>query len=167
MNSCPEPEQDPNSEPEQNPDKYDFIQESVKNNNLITIKHKHTLSKKISVKFVWLKLFYCFPYIWFLKDKNTLLKEYINKSGIYLIHNNINGKKYIGSGMDLSKRLATYCFPSRLCDGRYISNYLLKYRQGIFSVVILCILSNTSTSIKKDIINKEQQYINLYNPFIT
>ena len=46
MNSCPEPEQDPNSEPEQNPDKYDFIQESVKNNNLITIKHKHTLSKK-------------------------------------------------------------------------------------------------------------------------
>jgi hypothetical protein len=31
----------------------------------------------------------------FLKDKNTLLKEYRNKSGIYLIHNNINGKKYI------------------------------------------------------------------------
>jgi len=66
--------------------------------------------------------------------------------------------------MDLSKILATYCFPSRLCDGRYISNSLLKYGQGSFSVVILCILSNTSTSIKKDIINKEQQYINLYKP---
>ena len=77
----------------------------------------------------------------FFKDKNILLKEYKNKSGIYLIHNNINGKKYIGSGMDLSKRLATYYFPSRLCDGRYISNSLLKYGHNSFSVVILCILN--------------------------
>lgn len=100
----------------------------------------------------------------FFKDKNILLKEYKNKSGIYLIHNNINGKKYIGSGMDLSKRLATYYFPSRLCDGRYISNSLLKYGHNSFSVVILCILSDTSVSIKKDIISKEQEYINLYKP---
>ena len=100
----------------------------------------------------------------FFKDKNILLKEYKNKSGIYLIHNNINGKKYIGSGMDLSKRLATYYFPSRLCDGRYISNSLLKYGHNSFSVVILCILSDTSVYIKKDIISKEQEYINLYKP---
>jgi len=66
--------------------------------------------------------------------------------------------------MDLSKRLATYYFPSRLCDGRYISNSILKYGHGSFSVVILDILSNTSTSIKQDIISKEQQHINLYKP---
>jgi hypothetical protein len=105
-----------------------------------------------------------FPIYNFLKDRNTLLKEYRNKSGIYLIHNNINGKKYIGSGMDLSKRLATYYFPSRLCDGRYISNSILKYGHGSFSVVILHILSNTSTSVKKCIISKEQEYINLHKP---
>lgn len=48
-----------------------------------------------------------------LKDRNTILKEYKNKGGVYLIHNNVNGKEYVGSGMDLSKRLATYYFPSR------------------------------------------------------
>ena len=60
--------------------------------------------------------------------------------------------------MDLSKRLATYYFPSRLCDGRYISNSLLKYGHDSFSVVILCILSGTSISIKKDILNKLYAY---------
>ena len=66
--------------------------------------------------------------------------------------------------MDLGKRLATYYFPSRLCDGRYISNSILKYGHGSFSVVILHILSNTSTSVKKCVISKEQEYINLHKP---
>jgi len=162
-NSCPEPEKDPNDEPEQDPYYDNFIQVSVKNNNLIT-KHKHKLSKKHLLKLYDLDYSTASPIYDFFKDKNILLKEYKNKSGIYLIHNNINGKKYIGSGMDLSKRLATYYFPSRLCDGRYISNSLLKYGHYSFSVVILCILSDTSVSIKKDIISKEQEYINLYKP---
>ena len=162
INSCPEPEKDPNDEPEQDPDDDNFIQESVKNNNLITIKHK--LSKKHLLILSDLNYSTDSPIYDFLKDKKILLKEYNNKSGIYLIHNNVNGKKYIGSGMDLSKRLATYYFPSRLCDGRYISNSLLKYEHDSFSVVIICILSGTSISIKKDILNKEQEYINLYKP---
>ena len=48
INSCPEPEKDPNDEPEQDTDDDNFIQESVKNNNLITVKHK--LSKKHLLK---------------------------------------------------------------------------------------------------------------------
>jgi group I intron endonuclease len=77
------------------------------------------------------------------KDKESNLKEFKNKSGIYLIHNNVNGKQYVGSGLDLSKRLATYYFPSRLSDNRYISKSILKYGHLNFSVVILYVLGNT------------------------
>jgi len=162
VNSCPEPEQYPSHEPEKDPYEDKFIQESVNNKNLIPIKHK--FSKKCMLNMSDLNYSTASPVYDFLKNKYTLLKEHRNKSGIYLIHNNINGKKYIGSAVDLGKRLATYYFPSRLCDGRYISNSILKYGHGSFSVVILCILSNTSTSIKKDILNKEQEFINIYKP---
>jgi len=40
------PEQDPNHGPQQDPNEDDFIQESVNNNNLITIEHKHKLTEK-------------------------------------------------------------------------------------------------------------------------
>lgn len=102
----------------------------------------------------------------FLKDRETILKEYKNKSGIYLIHNNVNGKQYVGSGIDLGKRLATYYFPSRLVDSRYISNSILKYGHDNFTVVILYILGDTGTSTKTSIICKEQQYIHLCKPVL-
>lgn len=41
-----------------------------------------------------------YSYIYNLeKDKDLLIKSF--KSGIYLIHNNINGKEYVGSSVDL------------------------------------------------------------------
>jgi group I intron endonuclease len=101
-----------------------------------------------------------------LNDRENILKEYKNKSGIYLIHNNVNGKEYVGSGMDLGKRLATYYFPSRLADNRYISNSILKYGHDNFSVVILYVLGNTGISTKNDIISKEQEHIDLYKPVL-
>lgn len=91
----------------------------------------------------------------FLEDRETLLKECKNIGGIYLIHNNTNGKQYVGSGKDLGKRLATYYFPSRLADSRYISNSILKYGHDNFSVVILYVLGNTGIFTNKDIIREE------------
>jgi len=82
------------------------------------------------------------------KDRIIILKEFNNKSGIYIIHNNVNGKQSVGSGMDLGKRLSTYYFPSRLADTRYISNSLLEYRHGSFSVVILHIWGITGSCKK-------------------
>jgi hypothetical protein len=41
-------------------------------------------------------------------DKSKILKENKNKSGIYSWKNLINDKQYIGSGIDLSKRLEKY-----------------------------------------------------------
>ena len=41
-------------------------------------------------------------------DKAKILKENKHKSGIYIWKNKINGKRYIGSAVDLSKRLKFY-----------------------------------------------------------
>lgn len=85
-------------------------------------------------------------------------------SGIYLIHNEINGKQYIGSAYDLSKTIANYYFPSRLIDKRYISNSILKYGHNNFVLVILEILGKSELQSKSNIISKEQYYIDLYMP---
>lgn len=164
--SKPEPEQNPNYGSEQDPGDDDFVQKTVNNNNLITVKPKHKYSQKCKLDLANLKSTPVSPLYNLFKDRETILKEYKNKSGIYLIHNNVNGKQYVGSGMDLVKRLATYYFPSRLVDNRYISNSILKYGHGNFSVIILYVLGNTGSSIKRDILSKEQQYINLYKPIL-
>ena len=166
INSNPEPGQDPNSGPEQDPEDEDFVQKTVNNNNLITIKHKHKFSQQHKLNLANLKSTTASPVYNLLKDRENILKEYRNKSGIYLIHNNVSGKEYVGSGMDLGKRLATYYFPSRLADNRYISNSILKYGHDNFSVVILYVLGNTGISTNKDIISKEQEYIDLYKPVL-
>lgn len=40
--------------------------------------------------------------------KGTILKESRNQSGIYRWVNNLNKKSYVGSGVDLAKRLRSY-----------------------------------------------------------
>ena len=41
-------------------------------------------------------------------QKMQILKENIGSSGVYLWKSNINGKTYIGSSTDMSKRLKNY-----------------------------------------------------------
>lgn len=62
-----------------------------------------------------------------LKDKDLILSSHKSVTGIYLLHNLVNGKQYVGSAYNLRKRLATYYFPSRLTDNRYISNSLASH----------------------------------------
>ena len=155
-----------NSGPEQDPDDDDFVKKTVNNNNLITIKHKHKFNQQHKLNLANLKSSTVSPVYNLLNDREIILREFRNKSGIYLIHNNVNGKQYVGSGMDLAKRLASYYFPSRLADNRYISNSILKYGHSNFSIVILYVLGNTDISTKKDIISKEQKYIYLYIPVL-
>jgi len=138
----------------------------VDNNNLLTIKPKHKFSQLHKLELANLKstpvsLLYSLS-----KDRKVFLKEFNNKSGIYLLHNNVNGKQYVGSGIDLRKRLSTYYFPSRLMDGRHISNSLLKYGHFSFSVVILDVLGITGSCNKIELISKEQEYLNLYKPIL-
>ena len=166
----PEPVVNSNSGPEQDeqdaslPDDDEFINKTIENNNIITVEPKHEFTQKCKLDLADLKSTPVSRLYDFLIDKEIILKEYSNISGIYLIHNNVNGKQYVGSGMDLRIRLANYYFPSRLADNRYISRSILKYGHGSFSVIILDVLGKASTTTKVDIISKEQHYIDLYKP---
>jgi len=74
--------------------------------------------------------------------KAQILSENKNKSGVYMWTNFINGKKYIGSAINLSNRLSFYYSVSALentlkNNQSYIYNALLKYDHSNFSLTIL------------------------------
>ncbi|WP_431998958.1 hypothetical protein [Streptomyces fungicidicus] len=149
-----ESEKDLKDGPEQDPDDEDFVQKTVDNNNLVTIKPKHKFSRLHKLELANLKSIPVSLLYSLSKDRGVFLKEFNNKSGVYLLHNNANGKQYVGSGIDLRKILSTYYFPSRLMDGRHISNSLLKYGHDSFSVVILDVLGITASCDKIELIGK-------------
>lgn len=103
-------------DPEQDPEKENTEQKSIDNNNLITIQPKHNMEKKYILNNTNLKSKPVYIYDSLLKDKDIILKSHKSISGIYLLHNLINNKQYVASAYDLSKRLASYYFPSRLID---------------------------------------------------
>jgi len=75
-------------------------------------------------------------------DKDLILKENTNKSGIYMWKNIINDKQYIGSAIDLSKRLSFYYSTTYMEDALTRSNShiyraLLKNGYENFSLTIL------------------------------
>jgi group I intron endonuclease len=100
-----------------------------------------------------------------LDDKFLILSEFDKKSGIYLLHNLVNGKQYVGSTIDFKRRLYSYYSPSKLIDGRYISNSILKYGHNNFAVLILELVElNDHTKI--NLLNREQYYIDLLKPIL-
>lgn len=96
------------------------------------------------------------------ESKSIILLENKNKSGIYKWENKISGEYYIGSAIDLSKRMSEYyresyiTHPSR---GKSIICYaLVKYGYDNFSFSILEYCSKT------ELISREQYYLDLLNP---
>ncbi|KAG0890038.1 hypothetical protein G6F15_000134 (mitochondrion) [Rhizopus arrhizus] len=107
-------------------------------------------------------------YYWIGKitdDKSLIVSEFNKKSGIYLLHNLVNGKQYVGSSIDLKRRLYSYYSPSKLIDNRYISNSIMKYGHNNFTVLILELVKE-SDHIKTDLLNREQYYIDLLKPVL-
>ena len=43
-----------------------------------------------------------------IHEKSSVLKQNKGKSGIYMFTNKINGKRYVGSSLDLSQRFKNY-----------------------------------------------------------
>ena len=75
-------------------------------------------------------------------DKDLILKENPNKSGIYMWKNIINDKQYIGSAIDLSKRLSfdystAYMEDALTRSNSHIYRALLKNGYENFSITIL------------------------------
>ena len=94
------------------------------------------------------------------KDKLTVIKDNKGQSGIYLWENKENGKFYIGSSIDLSRRLASYYNLNHLAKyrTRYINNALLKAGYSAFRLYIL------EYCDKEILIQREQYYFDLFQP---
>lgn len=100
-----------------------------------------------------------------LDDKSLIVSEFKGKAGIYLIHNLVNGKQYVGSSKDLRQRLLSYYSLSKLLDNRYISKSIMKYGHDNFTVLILELVESNK-NLKKDLLNKEQYYLDLLKPVL-
>lgn len=95
--------------------------------------------------------------------KSIILKENDKKSGIYKWNNLITGKFYIGSAINLTKRLRDYYLPERL------NKKLLKSKSLIYSSILKYGYANFSLEILEycepySLIEREQYYINLLKP---
>lgn len=95
-------------------------------------------------------------------DKNKLeILEFVKgKSGIYMWTNKLNNKKYIGSSVNLRRRVLEYYNVNRLLNEKSmtINVALLKYGYHNFSFTVLEFCSLDS------LMSKEKYYFEVYNP---
>lgn len=103
----------------------------------------------------------------FQYSRLEILRKYKNISGIYLLHNKINGKQYVGSGKNLGTRLTLYFTPSQLKMKRSISLALMKYGHTNFSCCILKTLGPSNSITKGILLNEEQNFIDLFKDNLT
>jgi group I intron endonuclease len=92
-------------------------------------------------------------------QEKQIRKENKGKSGIYRWTNLLHGKSYIGSSVDLSRRLGKYFnFNQLAISNMVINKALLKHDISNFSLEILeyCEPENA--------VSREQYYIDLLNP---
>lgn len=99
-----------------------------------------------------------------LTDKDIILSDFKKQSGIYLLHNQVNGKQYVDCASDLKKRFYLYYSPVQLIDNRYVSNSIIKYGHNNFSVVLVEIITTDKDDLKKIILKREQHFIDLLRP---
>jgi group I intron endonuclease len=91
--------------------------------------------------------------------KDEILKDNKNQSGIYRWINNMNSKSYVGSGVNLTKRLGSYFNINELNrNSRPIQDALLKYGYKNFTLEILEYCPKTK------LIEREQFYLDLLIP---
>ena len=94
------------------------------------------------------------------KDKLDILKYIKGKSGIYMWTNKLNGKKYVGSSVDLRRRLLEYYNVNRMLNEKSmpINLALLKYGYTNFSLTILEICD------KDSLMSREKHFFEVYSP---
>jgi group I intron endonuclease len=96
-------------------------------------------------------------------EKLKILQENTGKSGIYMLKNLINRKRYIGSSINLKNRLSYYysnsSMEASLKRGKtHICSALLKYGRSNFSLEILEYCSI------KELLKRERHFIDILDP---
>lgn len=102
-------------------------------------------------------------------DRSKILSDNKGKAGIYKWTHKESGKIYIGSAIDLSKRLKGYFYKSYLKRGKnmYINKALLCHDYSSFSLRIfeyIEIWNLSKDEARKLILGKEQHYIDSLSP---
>lgn len=102
-------------------------------------------------------------------EESLILSENKGKTGIYLWFHLESGKIYIGSAVDLAKRLSRYYSKGHLQRNKTmrICNALLLHTHSAFSLYILEILDITNLDKEEArllILKLEQFYIDLFKP---
>lgn len=94
------------------------------------------------------------------KDKLNILNYVKGKSGIYMWTNKLNGKKYVGSSVALTRRLLEYYNVNRILNEKSmpINVALLKYGYTNFSLTILEICD------KDSLMSREKHFFEVYSP---
>jgi hypothetical protein len=94
------------------------------------------------------------------KNKLDILNYVKGKAGIYMWINKLNGKKYVGSSVNLRRRLLEYYNVNRLLNNNNmpINVALLKYGYHNFSLTILeiCNVDN--------LMSREKHFFDMYSP---
>nr|QCX41972.1 LAGLIDADG endonuclease [Beauveria bassiana] len=89
----------------------------------------------------------------FKENRNQILKELKDKSGVYLLINNINGHTYVGSSVHLAARMKNYLNTAFLKSKQNlnmpITKALLKYDQSNFSLFILEFVNIDMLTVKE------------------
>jgi group I intron endonuclease len=96
-------------------------------------------------------------------EKNQILSENREKSGIYMWTNKINDKRYIGSSENLSNRLKFYYLNLAM------KNYLKNSQSNIYNALLKYGHENFSLTIveycdKEKCIERENYYLKAFNP---
>jgi hypothetical protein len=124
-------------------------------NNFLFINKKlfHTFSNKKKFKLYKDSLF----------NKYNILTENKGKSGIYRWISSISNKSYIGSSMNITKRLRKYY------NINYLNSKIIKDNSLIYRALLKHGYSNFNLEIleycnKKYLINREQYYLDLLKP---
>lgn len=94
------------------------------------------------------------------KDKLSILSYVKGKSGIYMWTNKLNGKKYVGSSVALTRRLLEYYNVNRILNEKSmpINVALLKYGYTNFTLTILEICD------KDSLMSREKHFFEVYSP---
>lgn len=93
--------------------------------------------------------------------RQLISKEFKGHSVIYQWTNLITGEVYVGSAVDVSSRILSYFSPSVLGKGLRIYKNIITYTHANFSVAILEDLGPKEMVTKKQLLAREQFYLDI------